>query len=508
MSGNKRIVKNSIILYVRLIISSFLGLFTARIVLQELGASDFGLYAVVGGIVALLNFFSTSMIATTFRFIAVEIGKGDKGNANKIFNTSLTIHLFLAFIILIFAEIAGSFYVTNYLNVDKSKITDALFVLHFSILATFFTVISIPFQALITATEDFFTSALINLIQAVLRLGAALALMFFVTDKLATYAILTAIVIFFSTVQFYIHCYRKYFTIIKWNFNKNFSDYHSLISYNLWILVGTIAHIGRSQGSVLILNAFFGTIVNAAYGVANQLNGFIMYFTKNLNQATVPQITKSYSAGQQGRSMSLVYSITKYSFFLMLLPTVPLIFSMDEILKLWLKDVPVWTNEFVIVMLVNGLLGCLSSGFDAAIQATGKIKNYQLSYSVILLSSLTVAYFLFSLGFKPYFINITFLISSFIMIIIGIRYMIKLTDFSLKYYATKTLFRVLLVVSLLIPLYFLRMIITESFMGLIVFSIFSVVFTLTIIFLVGLEISEKIVLKNYAIEAYTRLMKR
>lgn len=508
MNENKRIAKNSLILYGKLLISVFLGLWTSRIVLQELGASDFGLYAVVGGIISLLNILSTSMLSTTYRFIAVEIGKGENGNPNYVFNSLFIVHLLLALVLLILGEIAGTFYIKNYLNIDNTKIPDALFVLHFSMIAACFSVVSTPFQGLITAKEDFLTSAVISIIQAVLKLGVAFILIYYASNKLRLYATATAIVILITTVQFYINCRKKYFEIIRWQLNRKLKDYRKILSYNLWILVGALAFVGRSQGSALILNFFFGTVLNAAYGVANQLNHFITNFAKSLNGAAVPQITKSYSGGDQDRSMSLVYSITKYSFFLMLLPTLPLLLSIDEILSLWLSEVPPYTREFVVIMMVNGLLGSISSGFDAAIQATGNIRNYQLIVSLILILSLAAAWVFFSIGFEPYTINIVFLAASLLSIFVGIRFMLKLTEFSLKRYFHKTVFRVISVSVFIVPLYFLRKIFPDSLVGIIIFSVVTVCIVLLIIYSIGLELSERVVVKRYLNKSYHKIFDR
>jgi len=326
---------------------------------------------------------------------------------------------------------------------------------------------------------------------------------------LRLYAITTTIVILFTSLQFYFNCRKRYFDIIKWHINRNIREYRKVLNYNFWILIGALAHVGRSQGSALILNLFFGTVINAAYGVANQLNNFISHFVKSLNGAAVPQITKSYSGGDRGRSMSLVYSITKYSFFLMLLPVIPILLSIDEILSLWLKEVPVYTKEFVVIMMINGLLGSICSGFDAAIQATGNIRNYQVTISIILLSSLLISYLLFTtLGVEPYFINIIFLLASFISILIGIRFMSKLTSFSLKQYLIKTISRVVGVTVFISPLYFLRLLFSDSLLGVIIFSILTLVITLLIIYFVGLELSERIIVRRYANKSYHKIFNR
>ncbi len=497
MSENKRIAKNSVILYIRLIVYSFIGIWTSRIVLHELGASDFGLYAIVGGIIALLNFISTSMLATTYRFIAIEIGKKEGSDPNRIFNTSFIVHVLLAILFLILAETGGVFYVKHYLNIAHDKIPDALFVLHCSILATCISVISVPFQGLIVAKEKFFVSALLNVLQAILTLGIAISLTISPGNKLHLYAIGIAGVIVFISILFYGYCRSTNYQIIKFRINRNLADYKTIINYNFWILVGTIAFVARVQGSAVILNLFFGTLLNAAYGIANQLNNFVMYFSKNLNQAAVPQITKNYSGGDTLRSMALVYSITKYAFFLMLLPTIPIILSIDQILALWLKEVPQYTREFVIIMLINGLLNTVGSGFDAAIQATGKIRNYQVAISAILLLSLGVTALLFYEGLPPFALNIVFLTASVTTTVIAIYFMIKLTSFNFSQYFKLTLVRCLKVSICIVPLYLLRLIFSDSLFGVGIFSFIAVIVILASIYFLGLEVSEKSLVDSF-----------
>ncbi|MBN8547145.1 MAG: oligosaccharide flippase family protein [Ignavibacteria bacterium] len=497
MGENRKIAKNSLILYGRLLVSTLIGLYTSRIVLQELGVADFGIYAVVGSIITLLNFISTSMLATTLRFIALELGKEDKGDANNAFNTSLIIHISLAVIALFIGEIVGSFYIINYLNIENSKIDDALYVLHFSIIAACSSIVSIPFQGLITAKEDFFASAWINIIQSVLRFVVAILLIYLTENKLRVYAVGTTIALAFSSFQFYYFCKTKYPQVIKWKLSKKYSHYRKILNYNFWILLGTLAFVGRSQGTALLLNSFFGTALNASYGIANQLNGFIMNFAKNLNGAAVPQITKSYSKGDHSRSMAIVYSISKYSFFLMLIPTIPIIISIDEILNIWLNEVPPFTKEFVIIMLLNGLLGSLSSGFDAAIQATGRIRNYQVTVSLLLLLSLSISYLLFWFDSEPYSINIVFLAASFLAIFVGIRFMSNLTEFSVSEYLKKTVLKAFSVVLTITPIFFLRSFFSNSLPSVILFSILTVCSILCSIYYIGLEKDERKVALNF-----------
>ncbi len=496
MSDNKRIAKNSIILYFQLIITTIIGLYTTRIVLLELGTDDYGLYAVVGGIVAMLNFLNTSMLATSYRFIAVEVGKGDEGNPNKVFNTSLVIHLTLAIVILILAETIGVFYVKTYLNVEPGKIPDALFVLHLTALAVVFSVANIPFQGLITANENFSVKATITIIQTLINLGLVLILMLYTGNKLRAYAIIITIVKAVPPILFFIYCCYKYRDLIRWKFNRLKSDYSCMFGFAAWIMIGAIAHMGVRQGAALLINLFFGIALNAAFGIATQIYSHTMMFVSTLNQAAVPQIMKSHSSGDAARSLSLVYKISKYAFLLMLLPAVPIILSIDGILVLWLKEVPEYTKHFAVLMIINGLIGCLGSGFSAAIQATGKIKKIQISKSFITLSTLPIAYLLFKMGHPPYFITIVTIIAQIVALIVMAYIMADLTEFKTVNYFNKTLLPVFFVTILVIPQVFLRDYFGQGIMSIVLFSIISVLLILIVISLVGLDKQERLVLKN------------
>lgn len=496
MGENKRIAKNSLYLYGRLIISTLIGLYTSRIVLHELGASDFGLYAVVGGIVVMMNFLSNAMLAVSFRYMAYEIGKGENGDPNKIFNIALIIHFGLALLLLIAAETIGIYYINNYLNIASDKISDAIFVLRFSVFASVFSVISIPFQGVINANEKFSVNAVIGILQSILRLIVAVLLISYLGNKLRYYAVLMFISTAIPSLLYGTYCFRNFNEIIKWKFISKKSDYLEMFSYTAWITLGAIASLGVRQGYALIINLFFGTVLNATYGIALQVSNYVMTFVRSLNQATVPQITKSHSSGDTDRGLQLVYHISKYAFFLMLLPAIPITLYIDTILKLWLVDVPEFTNSFVVLLIINGLIACTSSGYDAAIQATGKIKKTQLYYSIIQLLSLPAAYLVYVAGYSPEFIIIILIIATIINLIVQTRIMTELTAFKLNQYFNLTIKKVLVITFLNLPQYFLRMIFPNNLSGLIVFTIISIIFTFLTIYFFGLTVSEKAAITN------------
>lgn len=504
MSENKRIAKNSLILYINLIISTIIGLYTTRIVLAELGADDYGLYAVVGGIVSMMGVFSTAMLATTFRYIAVELGKGETGNVNKVFNTSLVIHLGLSILFLVIVESVGVWYVKNHLNVSPGKIPDALFVLHFSTVATAIYIASIPFQGLVSAKEKFILRATIGILSSVIKLILILYLLVYVDSKLRTYAVMMAAISVLSSAIYYMYGQIKERQIVKWKLNLLKTEYVEMIQYTGWIFIGTVAYIGVRQGAAVLINLFFGTILNAAFGIATSIYNYTTIFVKNLNQAAIPQIMKSHSSGNSSRSLSLLYFISKYAFLIMLLPSVPIILSIDAILLIWLKEVPEFTKQFTILMILNGLFGVLGSGFDANIQATGKIRKTQIWFSSIMLSTLPVTYALFYLNFPPYTITIVKIAASVISLLVQIGILKQLTEFNSTDYINKTIKPILAVSALVLPQFFLRSLFGQSLFDVVIFSAISVGLTITTIYFVGLGNAEKTVVKDLI----TKLVKK
>ena len=492
MNDNINIFKNSAILYIRLIITSIIGLFTSRFIIQSLGASDFGLYAIVGGIVAMMAFLNTVMTSTTYRYIAFEIGKGNLEGVKKVFNISLVIHLCLALIIVILSETLGEFYIRNYLNINASKVGDALFVFRLSVLSVFFSVMSIPFQGLITAQEKFSVQAIIEIIRSLLALCVAIALIFYLGNKIRLYAILTTIILLVLPLLYFLYSKIKYAEIVQWHFQRDKSKYKEMIGFSGWIMIGAGASIGKTQGAALLINSFFGTILNASFGIASQVNNLIMMFSQNLSQAAIPQITKSFSSGNTERTIILVSYISKYSFFLMLLPSLPILLETDYLLTLWLGEVPKYTTLFCQLMIINALIDCLMSAIPSAIQATGKIKYFQLILSFTSLLSLPISFLLLKLGSSPSSILTTYIITACVNVVICQILLKMLINFDVKYFINTAYIKILKVLIFISPLFIIQNLFQDGLIRFFLLSLFSVIWLFIAVFIVGLEKKEKV----------------
>ena len=501
MNDNKKIAKNTIVLYIRLFVTTIIGLYTARVILNELGASDYGLYAVVGGFVTMINFLNVTMIATSFRYITFEIGKGKDGNVNKIFNITLVIHIFLTFILVFFAETFGVYYINNYLNIDFLKIPDAIFVLRFSVLATVFSVLTIPYQAIIIAQEKFIVRASIEIIRALLKLVLAFMLIKYLGNKLRYYSVLMFFLMLIPSLLFFLYSTFNYRIIVRWRFQKKIKEYSSMLKYTMWIMIGAIASVVKIQGTTLIINIFYGTVINAAYGIANQLNSFIKMFATNLSQAAVPQITKSYSAGNEVRTLDLAYAIPRYTFFIMLVPAVPMIIGIKPILELWLLEVPEYTSYFAVLMIIEGLIASLGGGLDAMIQATGKIKRFQIVFTILSLSVIPLTYILFKIGLPPYVFVFTFILSTIAIFILQLLILKQLTAFKIIDFYKKSLNRIALIILIIMPLFSFSFLLDSNLLKTIQLLIFAGIITCVSIYVLGLEIEEKRIIKKIFIKA-------
>lgn len=493
-SNNKRIAKNSLILYADLIISSFLWLFASRYLLEALGVRDFGLYNVVGGIVVLLNIVNTAMISTSYRYIAYEMGKED-GNPNKVFNTCRVIHAGISLFIILIGWPIGDYYVRHYLNVSGASISDARFVFAVSIATCAISTYIVPYLGLITAKEKFGIKAGINILRSVIRFGLIILLLHIVGNRLKVYSVFAffseAIVVFlYITV-----CNHKFSSITKWKWVSDRCLYKDMFLFAFWIFIGALARIGKSQGAVLLVNIFFGTLLNAAYAIANTVNGFVSVATNSLSQAAVPQITKSFSANNSKRSLDLVIYISKYTYILMLLVCTPFLVQTSYILDIWLKEVPAFTTGFVQLILIDALITCLGAGIPALYQATGKIKSFQIALSVILLSSIVFGFIGYKVGLSPYSLLVIYCFLSLVDRVTAILLLKYKLGISIRRLIIFSYFNSFKLSLFLIPLY----LINKLYYGPIIspmMIVLSEVVMVTLIFAIGLSRDEKKVVKK------------
>jgi len=432
-------------LYIRMSITMLVGLYASRVVLSTLGISDYGVYNVVGGMVAMLSFLNTGMTAASQRFISYELGRGSDRKLNRVFSTSVNIHVFIALIILFLAETVGLWFVNTQLNINLERIEAANWVYQFSIMTFMLSVLSVPYNSCIVAHEHIKVFAYIGILEMALKLVVVYLLVLFYFDKLILYAFLTLLVGVFIRICYGIYCSRN-FEECKYHFIFDKKLFKEMFSFAGWSMVGSLGFAFKDQGLNIILNLFWGTAVNAARGVALQVSSLITTFSSNFSMALNPQITKQYAAGNAQESLALIYAGSRFTFFLLAIISVPFLINIDYVLKLWLGVVPEYTSIFLKLSLLVSLLYSLSGSVTVGIQATGNIKVFQIGICIMMLFEIPVAYILLRLGFPPYSAFYPGLVTNTIAIFFRF-YLLKrmIPKCNFMYYTVHVLFRCLII---------------------------------------------------------------
>lgn len=492
MNDNKRIVVNTGILYGKLVITTVIGLLSSRYILLSLGSSDFGLYSVVGGIVTFLNVIGVTMVSTSYRFLAVGLGSGNLKRLGQIYSSLSLIHWLLALFLIVIGEVAGLFYINNYLVVAPDKLADARFVFHVSLLTAAVSVINVPANGLTIAKEKFLFTSFVEIVIAVAKLVFVIFMMTYGGNRLRFYAFVMLGMQVLTTILYQSYCYIHDRGIIMFMINKRKEDYKEIATFTGWSLLGASAYIGNTQGAAIIINRFFGTVLNAAYGIASQVNSYTNTFIRGITQAAVPQIMKSYGAGNQERSLRLVYIICRISSLALLLLLVPMLSFTHEILVVWLKEPPEYAVEFVVFLLITLFVSVLGSGFDSCIQSTGKIRNNEVVYAIICLSQLPIMYVAYKLGVEPYFNAILLCGATLIQKIYQIHLLGKIASFDVYAYLKESVIPVLIIIAITLPpLLLMKHAFTFSTTGLIVFIILYEAWIVLAIYLFGLRQGER-----------------
>jgi O-antigen/teichoic acid export membrane protein len=397
-NANKRIAINTLVIYIRLIIVTCVTLFTTRFVLQALGASDYGLYNVVSSILVMLNCISIGMHTTTRRFINVEMGRPD-GNMNKIFNICRVLHLGFAAFTFIVCESLGIWYVNHYLNISPDKMADAHFVLQIAIFVSCLGILNIPYQGLIQAFEKFWLSAVVDILNALVKFAAVIVLLFYEGNALRFYAVLMGVITLSSFTMYRLICRYQWRNVVKFHFYKDKAFYKQIFFFNNYVAIGALGFLARNQGIVILINYFFGTVVNAAYAVAIQIQTFVDMLVNNLATASGPQITQNYSSGNIDKAVDLCAHVNRYVVLMMVLVVFPLLIGMDYILMLWLKEPPEGAALFTKWILISGLIGSMFTSLSNFVMACGKIRWFNIASTILDTLFLIVSYILFYIGF-------------------------------------------------------------------------------------------------------------
>lgn len=394
-SNNKRIAKNTLMLYIRMMFMMLIGLYTSRVILDKLGEVDFGIYNVVGGFVTMFSIISGAMTSATQRFLSFEIGKKDKGNVKGIFSTMVYIHMFLAFIILLLGETVGVWFINNKMNFPAERYTAANWVFQFSLFTFILNVINVPYNGAIIAYEKMSAFAYFSIFDAIMKLLICYVIVMTAIDKLVMYALLMAIIQVLLIGIYFVYC-RRNFSQCKLENTFNRSYGREVFSFVSWNLIGSVAMIAKEQGVNVVLNIFFGPAVNAARGIAHNVLTKVNGFVTNFQTAMNPQIIKNYASGDREAMFKLVFRGAKLSYLLLLTLSLPVIIEAPFILNIWLKAVPDYTVIFLRLVLLTSMLSSLSNPLIITMHASGRVKEYQIVVGGVSLLTLPLVY----VGFK------------------------------------------------------------------------------------------------------------
>jgi Na+-driven multidrug efflux pump len=471
-------------------------LYTSRIVLDILGVNDYGLYTIVGGIVTLFSFFNGAMSSATQRFLSFDIGRNDLDQLKKTFNATLNIHIAIGILVMILAETLGLWFVNNKLNLPLNRMNAVNWVYQFSVFTFLLGIVQVPYDALIMAREKMNIYAYMSIIEVFLKLIIVYLLLFLEFDKLIIYTGLLFLVSFIVRLAHKMYC-KFSFEESKYQFYFEKKLYIKLVSYSGWNLFGNIAAVARSQGLNVILNLFFGTILNAAYGITLQVQSAINVFVLNFQMAVNPQIIKNYAKGDFDESKKLISQSSKFSYFLMFLIVCPVLINIDFILSVWLTNVPKYTPLFIQLCLVNLLVDCISGPLMIGAQANGNIKWYQIVVGSLVFLNLPLAYVLLKIYNQPELIYYCSIFISIISLFFRLYFIQSCLGFSVKLFLKQILGKIILVTTTVIFSFsFLdKMLYFDNSWFLFITRVFLIEFIIIFsIFLIGISKKERILI--------------
>lgn len=490
--NNIKIVKNTGILYVRMLVLMFLGFYTSRVVLNSLGVVDYGVYNVVGGIVSVFSILTTAMSGTTQRFITIALGENNKIKLKETFSVGLSIHLVISIIVFASIEIFGLYFLYYHAVIPVERLSAAFWVFQISTVTAILTIINVPFHGTIIAHEKMSAFAFFSIIDVVIKLLICFIIPYTSFDKLIVYACLLFIASIINFVSMQIYCLRK-FTEAQYVLSWNKQMFKSMFGMTSWSLIDKISYIGFAQGITLVTNIFFGPAVNAASGIASQGSNVISQFTNNFQVAVNPQITKSYANGNLDNMHKLIIRSAKFSCFLLLYLIIPVFFEADTLLSLWLGNVPEHAVLYFRLSLILTLINAIINPLQVANMAYGKVRNYLLVRNIILLLILPFTYTLYKIGAIPessVIVNIFMFFTAMVVCAKILQSQIKLKFSSFIKEIILRIFVITLLSSILT--YFINRIITENtILQLVITVVISLISTSVFILIFGLNTEEK-----------------
>ncbi len=499
MSKNKKILNNTLALYIRLLITVVLNLYATRILLKNLGIEDFGLYGAIAGVIALISFFQAALSNATNRFLNIEVGKGDIPYIQKIFSTAFFLHIFIALLFCILIEIFGAFIIGSFVKLPAEKINISMQVFHLSIISLFILVVTIPFESILMAKEKFGIYALISILDVTLKLLLAYILIFFTHDKLLYYASGFVCIVFLTRLTYVIYSQLNIVEArIKFYIDNDFLE--KIINFIGWELYLNFCVVFKVEGIMLLMNNFFGLIAVASIKISYQINAALYSLSSNLSVAVKPQLMRSYADYDVDRMNMLTFYSAKYSYYFMLIFCAPIIFNIDYILKFWLGSPPAYTKVITSFVLTSSLIEVLFYPIVMLIHATGNLKKFSILTGTLILLSVPLVYLLFKFGFNYYYAYIIYVINTALASFLNLWIVKKLiTDFDLSKFLRKVLVNIMITtVTIILALKVIaEFVVLSGFVGFLTVFVLETLVVISLIYGLGIEKTHKELIKSY-----------
>lgn len=489
--NNHRIAKNTLLLYVRTLLLLLISLYTSRVVLDVLGVENYGIYNVVGGVVAMFSMISGSLSSSISRFITFELGRGDMERLRTVFSTSVNIQIDIALVVMILGEVIGRWFISTHMNIPIERLDAANWVLHCSLIMFCVNLVSLPYNACIIAHEHMSAFAYVSILEAILKLVICYMIVVSPFDKLKTYALLLTVVALIIRFVYGAYC-NRHFPESKYRWIGKTSLLKEMAGFAGWSFLTNVCYLFNTQGVSILINMFFGVALNAARGIATQVDGIIMQFVNNLTMAINPQITKTYAIGKKQEMFKLVCSGAKFSYFLLLLFALPMLFETEYVLSIWLKEVPDFTVVFLRLTIIGSMINMLGNTSYTACMATGKLRRYVFAISSVGFLVFPLTWIAFKCGLPAKSAYEAFILVYSLVLIVRIYLMKGLLDFPPKMFVSEVILKIAIVTTAAtaVPLVIYHLI-SESFVRFVIMLPVSTLFSCVSIYSMGLTVSER-----------------
>lgn len=506
-SNNRRLAKNTLLLYLRMIVVMLVGLYTSRVILQVLGVSDYGVYNAVGGVVTMLSVLSSALSSAISRYLTFELGRGDKERLRKVFSTSLNVQVMISIVILVLGVVAGGWFLNHKMNIPDGRMDAANWVLYCSLISFAVSLISVPYSASIVSHERMSVFAYMSVLEVTLKLLIVFALYVSPFDKLKSYAVLLLCVAVLIRFIYARYCKKK-FEECSYHMVFDKSLLKEMTQFASWNFLGNSAWIFNNQGINILINIYFGVVLNAARGIAAQVEGLAMHFVSNFMIALNPQITKCYASGKYDEMHQLVCRGARFSFYLVILFAIPICLETDRVLDLWLGRVPDYSVLFVRMTFLCTLCSVLGNTLVTAQLATGKIKRYQIIITLCGLWVFPLTWLVYELGGDAVWCYVFFVAIYFLLIFVRIYLVKDLIHMPWKMYVKDVLLKCLVVaiMALMLPMLF-RCAMPASLWRFLAVCMVSLISSIAVIYGIGMQASERLAI-NRMIQTYSHRIRR